>query len=207
MRDPGYGRTLLVGAGGAALAAVAAVRDWARASGDAAGAPVAGLAPGGNVAPLALALSLVALAAWGAVLVLHGRVRRAVSALGLLASAGALSAALVGVGSATGTAAQAARDAGASAGSVSASLTAWSWMCALGAVLTTLAFALAVVWVGHWPQMSSRYDAPQAAPRPRALADAGESAASRDASGGPGAAGDEDRELWRALDRGHDPTA
>ncbi len=39
-------------------------------------------------APLALALSLVALAAWGVLLVLRGRVRRLVAALGVVAAAG-----------------------------------------------------------------------------------------------------------------------
>src|SRR4051794_40604755 len=91
-RSRSYGPTVLVGLAGATLAAVAAARDWARASGSAAGVDVAAAVKGSATTPLAVALALVALAAWGVVLVLRGRPRRAVAVVGALASAGVLGA-------------------------------------------------------------------------------------------------------------------
>ena len=89
-----FGPTVLAGLVGAGLAAVAAGRDWATTlvtSGVRATAAV----KGSTSAPLAIALALVALAAWGVVLVLvRGRLRRLVALVGALASAGVVVTAL-----------------------------------------------------------------------------------------------------------------
>ena len=96
MRERTFGPTVFLGLASATLAAVAAARDWATSRSltaeVAASEAATGFATGSEVAPLALALALVALAAWGAVLVLRGRARNVVSLLGLLASAGVLAA-------------------------------------------------------------------------------------------------------------------
>ena len=87
-RSATFGPTVVIGPASAVLAAVAASRDWATASGSAAGVHVTGSVKGSTTAPLAVALALVALAAWGVVLVLRGRVRRAVAIVGALACGG-----------------------------------------------------------------------------------------------------------------------
>ena len=86
--DRSFGPTVLAGLGGAALAAVAASRTWAEVSGTAAGVRVTAEVTGSEAAPLALALSLVALAAWGVVLVLRGAVRRVLAVVAAAAAAG-----------------------------------------------------------------------------------------------------------------------
>ncbi len=90
MRERSFGRTVLGGLGGAALASVAASRDWARAAGEGAGVQVHASVSGSEAAPLVLALALVTLAAWGVVLVLRGRARQVVAGVGLAAAVGAL---------------------------------------------------------------------------------------------------------------------
>ncbi len=184
MRERSYAPTVLVGLGAAALTAVAGTKDWARASGDAAGAPVRAAATGSQTAPLVVALALVALAAWGVVLVLRGTTRRVVAVLGALACAGILLAAGAAPGAARHDALVALAGKGATGAASSAGLTAWYVVALAGAAVCLTAFAVAVVRVPDWPAMGSRYDAPAA----RAAAPA------------------TDQDLWRALDEGHDPT-
>jgi uncharacterized membrane protein (TIGR02234 family) len=187
VRDRSFGPAVVAGLGGATLAAVASGRDWASARGDAAGVEVAAAVAGSDTAPLALALSLVALAAWGAVLVLRGRVRRAVAAVGALAAAGVLATVVGRFDGAQDDALEAVRAAGATGDVTAASLTGWYWTTAVGALLTLVALLVAVVRSPGWPAMGSRYDAP-AARREQQQAERSE------------------QDLWRALDEGHDPT-
>jgi len=172
--------TVLVGAASAGLAATAAGRPWATATATVAETTQDASARGSDVAPIGLALGLVALAAWGAVLVLRSRGRRVAAGLGLLASVGTLVAA-------AGAADAARADALALVGGpefAEASLTGWYFVTAVASAVTALLFVVAVVRAGAWPQMAGRYDAPGAVPeRP---ADQGD--------------------LWKALDEGHDPT-
>jgi uncharacterized membrane protein (TIGR02234 family) len=180
-----FGPTVLAGLAGAVLAAVAAGRDWATASGQAAGVDVAAAAKGSASAPLAVALALVALAAWGAVLVLRARARRVVAVVGALAAAGVLGAVLSAAGRAGDDAVRAVVDSGGTGDTFTSSLTGWYYACAGGALLTLAAFVIAAVAAPRWPAMSSRYDAPAArTTEPRT-----------------------EQDLWRALDEGHDPTA
>lgn len=187
MRERSFGPAALAGLAGAALAAVASGRDWATARGDAAGVEVAAGVAGSDTAPLALALSLVALAAWGAVLVLRGRVRRLVAALGALSAGGVLATVAERFDGAQEDAREAVVAAGATGDTFVSALTGWYWATAAGALLTLGGLLVAVARAPRWPAMGSRYDAPAARHAPP--------------TGEP-----TDQDLWRALDEGHDPT-
>lgn len=188
MREGTFGPAVLLGLGGAALAAVASGRDWATARGDAAGVDVSAAVAGSDTAPLALALSLVTLAAWGALLVLRGRARRVVAVLGALAAAGVLVAVADRFEGAQGDARDAVVAAGATGDTFASGLTGWYWAAGVGALLTLAALLVAVVRSPRWPAMGSRYDAPTARRTQRG-------------------AEPTEQDLWRALDEGHDPTA
>ncbi|HET6626911.1 MAG TPA: Trp biosynthesis-associated membrane protein [Nocardioidaceae bacterium] len=184
-RERSFGPTVSAGLLGAVLTAVAATRQWAHASADAAGIKVQAAVTGSDTAPLAAALALVALAAWGVVLVVRGRVRRLVAAVGLLACVGVLVAVAEAFDGAREDAVAAAVGKGATADLATASLSGWYYTAGAAALLTLLAFAVAVLRSPRWPAMGSRYDAPAA----RAEAPA------------------TDEDMWRALDEGRDPTS
>jgi uncharacterized membrane protein (TIGR02234 family) len=190
-----FGPTVLVGLSAGALTAVAAARDWAGATGSAAGVDVAASVKGSATAPLAIALALVALASWGTVLVLRGRARRVVAVVGAVASAGVLATVVSAFDRAQDDAVEAVVSRGATGDTFVSSLTGWYFACGVGAVLTLLAFAVAVGAAPRWPAMGSRYDAP----------------ATRTSPGSPSAAGAPEpateQDMWRALDDGRDPTA
>ena len=136
--------------------------------------------------PLVTSLALVALAAWGVVLVTRRRARRGAAGLALLASLGTLAAAAVAQGSLRGTVADSLAQVGASGG---ASLTGWYVAALLGAVVMSASAVIAVRHVPSWPEMGQRYDAP-----------AGSGAAPATVRT------DSSLELWKAMDEGHDPT-
>lgn len=191
-----FAPVLLVGLGSGVLCAVAGTKHWvepdlARENSSA----------GSTLwdswvvdAPLAGALALVLLAAWGVVLVTRGRVRRLIALLALLAGLG-LVATVVWSGM---TGPDTLRDHLAEPGAqallgdrkVEPAFTGWFWTAALCAPVTALAAALAVRFAPHWPEMGSRYDAP---------ASANEKGTSADSS--------ENIDIWKAIDEGEDPTA
>ncbi len=182
MSRSSFGPTVALGLAGAALATVGASRPWAEATTTAQGTRTV-TAAGTDVAAAALPLALVALAAWGAVLVLRRRGRRVVALLGLVSSIGAAAAVLTSRQDADEVAAGLLGG----ASDVTVSATPWPWITLVGAVVAALTFVLAVVRAPQWPEMSSRYDSPvEGAPESRAMTDA---------------------DLWRALDDGRDPTA
>lgn len=183
-RDRWFGPAVLAGIGGATLAAVAGSRTWATARGDAAGLQVEESVSGADSQPLVAALALVALASWGVLLVLRGRVRRVVAGLGLLAAAGALAGVLAGFAATQDDAVDAAIARGATGDTFVTALTAWYYLAGVGAVAAVAALLLAVVRSPGWPAMGSRYDAP----------------AARQDSGS-------EEDMWRALDEGRDPTS
>ena len=188
-RGRSFGPTVLAGLAGATLAAVASARDWADASGRAGGVAVTAAAKGSESAPLALALGLVALAAWGVVLVVRTRARRVVAAVGALASAGILAATVAAFGRAQDDATRALAARGATGDVTPAALTGWYWVTLVGGVLALVAFAAALRLAPGWPAMGTRYDAP----------------ATRTAQEEAAAVSEQD--MWRALDDGRDPTA
>jgi uncharacterized membrane protein (TIGR02234 family) len=171
---------VLVGLASAALTAVSAARTWISATGDAAGVTVATRVSGSDAAPLALALSLVALAAWGVLLVGRTGSRRVAAVLGLVACAGAL------VVSATLDSHEVAREALADKGAqqvASLGHVGWYWVMRAAGIVQAATFLIALRRLPAWPTMSSRYDAPSAPAEPKSETD-----------------------VWKALDEGHDPT-
>jgi uncharacterized membrane protein (TIGR02234 family) len=185
VRDRSFAPTVLLGLAGAGLAAVAASRTWARTDGRAAGVKVTAGATGSESAPLVLALALVALAAWGVVLVLRGRARQVVAVVGLVAAGGAITALVDGHRAAEEASLQAVLAQGAGSDVFVTSVTAWYWTTGVALLLTAVALVVAVRRARRWPAMGSRYDAPAAR----------------------SAAPTTEQDLWRALDEGHDPTA
>ena len=190
-----FGPVVLLGLASAGLAALAGNRAWAQGHGQAAdrlsGMPLVDEA--GKV-PAAGALALVVLACWGVVLVTRGRVRRAVAALGVLASAGVLVTVVTGWSSSVDSLRHDLSEVG-TVGSVDH--TVWFWLAAAAALVSLLATALAVRWAPGWPEMGSRYDAPTGTPA--------------DSTAGPGTPADpaeqSSLDLWKAMDEGRDPTA
>ncbi len=189
-----FGPVALLGIAAGALGAVAASNPWVVDAAATAADPVPGIAVADPVAaagemPLALALSLVTLAAWGVVLVSRGRLRRVVAGVGLLASAGLVATVVVGLLTLEERVTAAILERGPGSDVVAAEFTTWFLAAALSAVASLVAAALAVAWSPAWPEMGRRYDAPGAdpaevAPEQRSNLD-----------------------LWKAMDEGHDPTA
>jgi len=186
-----FAPVLLLGLVGGGLAAVAGNKPWAEGQGAAAqrlaAVPVA-TDPGEM--PAAGALALVVLACWGVVLVTRGRVRRAVTVLGAVASVGLLVTVVTGWSSVVDSLRSDYTDVGIT--DVAIDHTAWFWAAAVGAVLSVVATVLAVRWAPAWPEMGSRYDAPtgeRAEPEP---VDPAEQSS---------------LDLWKAMDEGRDPTA
>lgn len=171
---------------GAAIVLLAASRPWAQGEiSRGAGVPVAEVAlTGGDLAPTVTGLAVLALAAVAALVATRGTARRGVGLLVLAAGAGlVLDAGLAG----RRAAAQVAADAPDAAG-VDIGLTPWPWVAAAGGVLVLAAGLLAAVRSAGWPTMSRRYNAP-----------------TDDAAAGH-AADRTPEDIWRALDRGDDPT-
>ncbi len=188
-----FGPVVLLGLAGGTLAAVAGAKPWAEVEEGSSAFALAAVSDSAGEMPVAAALSLVALATWGVVLVTRGRFRRAVVVLGVLAAAGALVAAVVGWWQTAEPLEEALRQVGVE-GSVGH--TAWYWAALVGSGLALVAGLLAVRLVPAWPEMGSRYDAPTAGP----------DAAATQASDVP-AQERSNLDLWKALDEGEDPTA
>lgn len=184
-----FGPVVLLGLAAGGLTAVAGSQQVVDGSGSAETATSSLQMTFQGDLPLVTALGLVVLACWGVLLVTRGRVRRAVAALGTVAAAGALLAALAAYPQVTDDL----RAELAQVGITGADLhhTPWYWLAVVGAALALVAGVLAVRWAPQWPEMGSRYDAPTAQPGP---------------SGAP-AEEQSNLDLWKALDEGRDPTA
>jgi hypothetical protein len=180
-RRSGFGPVVLAGVATAALSSVTAGKPWYSAAIDFKLMP--GVAEPDRTAdmPLALPLSLVVLAGWGALLVSRGRVRRAIATVTLVAAAGVLACVVAAPFTLPGQVRD--RLPGAS-GDVSVTPTGWFVAAAVSAVLSTVVLVLAWLRSPQWPTMSTRYDAPGSRP-PEARTDA---------------------DLWKAMDEGVDPT-
>jgi len=114
-------------------------------------------------------------------------VRRAAAVGGLIASVGLVATVVVGHGATR----DSLREAFAAVGAqdVGVRVTGWFWVAAVGAAFCVVGTALAVRYVGSWPAMGARYDAPGGRRDP--------------AGNGPAS---EPEELWRSIDEGRDPT-
>jgi uncharacterized membrane protein (TIGR02234 family) len=180
----GFAPVVILGLAAAALTSVASAKPWFSAAVDYRLMPGIRESDRSADMPLALALSLVVLAGWGAVLVSRGRARRVVLAIALLAALGVLG--CVGAAPFTlpddirGRLLPGSED-------VTVSPTAWFVGAAVAGIVSAASLVAAWVLLPRWPTMSSRYDAPAAR----------ESAAPEAQS---------DTDLWKALDEGDDPT-
>jgi uncharacterized membrane protein (TIGR02234 family) len=115
-----------------------------------------------------------------------------VAALLALSGAGTIAAALLGASDSSALDEKAAQASGDTAATVDAlTHTAWPYVAAVGGALILLAGLLALRYGRLWPGMSGRYER-GGAPKPRR--------SSRPADP------DRPEELWKALDRGEDPT-
>jgi len=189
-----YAAVLLLGlvSAGFAVMATTGGRSWATATVSADGLPPrVFVASARSVAPWTTAAALVALAGLGAVLATAGRWRRVVgtivAAAGLVVVAGAVLS-----GSAVDSVLRddiAATTSGADAAAVDSALDdlsggGWRWLALAGGVGIAGAGVATVLRGPGWPVMGRRYEAPTAARRPQ-----------------------DETDLWRAQDRGDDPTA
>ncbi|MDN0194815.1 TIGR02234 family membrane protein [Streptomyces sp. S.PNR 29] len=182
---------LPAGALGAAVALLASRQRWSEGTATVAGGAFPLTAKGSDVTGVPAALAIVGLAALVAVFAVRRVGRLAVAALLALCGAGTIAAALLGASDSSALDEKAAQAAGDTSATVDAlSHTAWPYVAAVGGALILLAGLLALRYGSLWPAMSGRYER-AGAPRPRRAA-----------------APDPDRpeELWKALDRGEDPT-
>ncbi|MFI0824816.1 TIGR02234 family membrane protein [Streptomyces roseolus] len=183
---------LLLGALGATVVLLSAGQIWAEGTASVAGGTVPVEADGGTVTGVPTALAIVGLAALVAVFAVRRTGRTLVAALLALSGAGAALAAFLGASDSAALDAEAARISGDTAAAVAGlTHTAWPYVAAAGALLILLAGLFALRYGKSWPAMGGRYER-SGAPRP----------ARRPAAGDP----DRPEDLWKALDRGEDPT-
>ncbi|MFD3944544.1 TIGR02234 family membrane protein [Streptomyces sp. NPDC058579] len=188
------GAALLLGALGATVVLLSSGQIWAQGTASVGGGTVPVEADGGAVTGVPTALAIVGLAALVAVFAVRRTGRTLVSGLLALSGAGAAVAAFLGASDSDALDAEAARISGDTSAAVAhLSHTAWPYVTAGGALLILFAGLLALRFGTSWPAMGGRYEragAPRAGrPTPRAAA-----------------APDRPEDLWKALDRGEDPT-
>jgi hypothetical protein len=135
---------VLLGVAGSGLAAYAGSKDWISGGSARVTTLVSDL-----TSPATTSLALVALAAWGVVLVTRGWVRRGVAVLGGVATLGPVPGLWGSTHHLVTT----------HAGS---NPTAWPWVAAGALIVSAAACVLAVMWAPSWPEMGRKYDAPQA---------------------------------------------
>ncbi|MEV6397665.1 TIGR02234 family membrane protein [Streptomyces sp. NPDC051907] len=186
------GAALFLGAVGAAVVLLASGQVWAEGSAAVGGGSVALDAQGSDVTGVPTALAIVGLAALVALFAVRRAGRLLVAALLALSGAGAGLAAFLGASDSAALDAQAAKTTGDTAATVDALVhTAWPYVSLAGGLLILCAGLLALRYGKSWPAMSGRYER-DGRPRPRKAAPV-----------------DPDRpeDLWKALDRGEDPTS
>ncbi|WNM34497.1 TIGR02234 family membrane protein [Streptomyces sp. Li-HN-5-11] len=182
---------LLCGALGAAVALLATRQRWSEGTATVAGGAFPLTARGSEVTGVPAALAIVGLAALVAVFAVRRAGRFLVAGLLALSGAGTVAAALLGASDSSALdekAAQASGDTSATAEALSH--TGWPYVAAVGGALILLAGLLALRYGRLWPAMSGRYER-SGTPRTR-----------REKPVDP----DRPEDLWKALDRGEDPT-
>ena len=142
--------------------------------------------------PLAGALALVTLACWGVLLVTRGVVRRIVAVIAALASAGILAVVVIGgFVQDDDAAADLGTRLGLGGATVPLERSPWLWITLATALVALFAATVAVRYVGSWPEMGTRYDAPGTDHAPVATEPEEQT----------------NIDLWKSLDEGTDPTA
>jgi uncharacterized membrane protein (TIGR02234 family) len=178
----------LLAAGGAA-ALLSAAAPWARLSAEGGLTDVQSAVTGGQLAPLAVAAGVVALASVVAVLAVQGLLRAFVGGLTALVVVLGLAQVVAVLTSVAERAREWWRvEVGAVADVATVSTTPWAVTTALGLLLALIGSVLVLQRGSQWPGLSRRYDGP-GVPAAGASAEAADSA-----------------DVWRALDRGEDPT-
>ncbi|WP_282701938.1 TIGR02234 family membrane protein [Streptomyces sp. CC219B] len=182
---------LLSGALGAAVALLATRQRWSEGTATVAGADFPLTARGSDVTGVPASLAIVGLAALVAVFAVRRFGRVFVAGLLALSGAGIVAASLIGADDSSALDEKAARATGDTAATVGTlSHTAWPYVAAVGGLLLLLAGLLALRYAPAWPAMSGRYER-NGAPRARKA---------------PAVDPDRPEDLWKALDRGEDPT-
>lgn len=194
-----FWRVVGVGLGGSAVAALASSRPWVIQSG--AHSVVTDSAFTGTEdsarSPVALAVALVLLAAWGVLLVTRGAVRRAFAVIATLAAAALVVAVVAGHQQLPGQLRDSFVRPGGSA--PVAGFSGWFWVAGGCAVLALAAGVTAVLFSPRWPEMSRAYDAPTGpASAAGGTTPPGEAQRDEELS---------NRRLWDQLSEGHDPTS
>ncbi|MFF7749943.1 TIGR02234 family membrane protein [Streptomyces sp. NPDC007971] len=182
---------LMCGALGAAVALLATRQRWAEGTASVAGGTFPLTARGSDVTGIPAALAIVGLAALVAVFAVRRAGRFVVAAVLALSGAGIVVAALVGASDSSALDEKAAQTTGNTSATVAAlSHTGWPYVAAAAGVLILLAGLLALRYGRLWPAMSGRYE--RGADRPRRKARPVDP--------------ERPEEIWKALDRGEDPT-
>lgn len=188
---------LLLAVAGSALVLFTVGRTWAtaQAAGQFGGLSVK--ASGRDVNQLPSALALVGLASVVAVFATRRVGRVIVGTVTTLSGLGVAISAVVGITDTSALHRAAVRAAGISSVEITdVTHTLWPWPAALGGLLLLLSGVL-TLWYGRaWPGMSRRYEAPTGHGRPTP---AGTGAVAS-------APAEHPDDLWKALDRGEDPT-
>jgi uncharacterized membrane protein (TIGR02234 family) len=186
-----YAPVVLATLAAGGLAFVAVGRTWAHTELRPQGLASATVSMSGSDAqPLVSALAVVVVAAALAILAAGPRMRRVIGALTAVVSVVAIvlvpRSGTSGLDDAVRSAAEKspAYTGPASLGDIS--YAAWPLLAIAAFVLAAVLGVVTIRFAGAWPTMSSRYDAPSAR-RP--------------------AAGTSDTDMWKAMDRGDDPTA
>ncbi|MFB7846825.1 MULTISPECIES: TIGR02234 family membrane protein [unclassified Streptomyces] len=184
---------LLLGAAGATVVLLSSGQTWAEGRASVGGGFLPLAAEGQDVTGLPAALAVVGLAALVAVFAVRGAGRLVVAGLLALSGLGAGLSACLGAVDRAALDEKAAQTTGDTQATIDAlSHTVWPYVTAVGGLLILLAGLLALRYGKRWPTMSGRYER-DGTPRPRRAART---------------APDPDRpeDLWKALDRGEDPT-
>jgi uncharacterized membrane protein (TIGR02234 family) len=183
---------LLFGAVGAAVALLSSRQEWASGSATVPGGSFPLAAKGSDVTGVPAALAIVGLAALVAVFAVRRAGRTLVAGLLALSGAGAVVAAVLGAGDSAALDEKAAEVSGDTAATIgSLGHTVWPYVGAAGGALILLAGLLALRYGRSWPSMGGRYER-DGTPRPRKAARPVDP--------------ERPEELWKALDRGEDPT-
>ncbi|MGW6396863.1 TIGR02234 family membrane protein [Streptomyces sp. NPDC055134] len=183
---------LLFGALGAAVALLSSRQEWASGSATVPGGSFPLAAKGSDVTGVPAALAIVGLAALVAVFAVRRAGRMLVAGLLALSGAGAVVAAVLGATDSAALDEKAAEVSGNTAATIgSLGHTVWPYVGAAGGALILLAGLLALRYGGSWPSMGGRYER-DGTPRPRKAARPVDP--------------ERPEELWKALDRGEDPT-
>ncbi len=183
---------LLLGAVGATVVLLASGRIWAEGTAAVGGGSLPLDAKGSDVTGVPTALAIVGLAALVAVFAVRRAGRFLVAGLLSLSGAGAALAAFLGASDSTALDEKAAKTTGDAASTVDAlTHTAWPYVTVAGSLLILLAGLLALRYGKQWPAMSGRYER-DGTPRPRKA---------------PVVDPDRPEDVWKALDRGEDPTS